>query len=78
MEREFDRQIGSASEVMRVLYRNDVVKTELSLKAKLSVYQSIYVQSLTYGHEIWVLTERMRSQIQIKFFQTVSGLSLTE
>nr|XP_008274832.1 PREDICTED: homeodomain-interacting protein kinase 1-like [Stegastes partitus] len=30
-----------------------VVKRELSRKAKLSLYQSIFVPTLTYGHELW-------------------------
>ncbi|KAI3353926.1 hypothetical protein L3Q82_005127 [Scortum barcoo] len=42
MEREIDRQIGAASAVMRSVYRTVVVKKELSRKAKLSIYQSIY------------------------------------
>lgn len=40
-----------------------VVNKELSIKAKLSTYWSVYVPSVTYGHELWVLTERMRSWI---------------
>lgn len=36
---------------------------ELSQKTKLSVYQ-IYIPTLTYDHELWVGTERMRLQIQ--------------
>ncbi|KAI3351986.1 hypothetical protein L3Q82_020805 [Scortum barcoo] len=28
---------------------------------KLSIYRSIYVPTLTYGHELWVMTERTRS-----------------
>ena len=34
-----------------------VRKRELSRKAKLSIYQSIYVPTLTYGHELWVVKE---------------------
>ncbi|KAI3373314.1 hypothetical protein L3Q82_006613 [Scortum barcoo] len=64
MEREIDRRIGAASAVMRSVYRTIVVKKELSRKAKLSIYQSIYVPTLTYGHELWVMTERTRSRIQ--------------
>jgi len=52
MEREMDRRIGAASAVMRALYRSLVVKRELSRKAKLSIYRSIYVPTLTYGHEL--------------------------
>ncbi|KAK0155726.1 Retrovirus-related Pol polyprotein from type-1 retrotransposable element R2 [Merluccius polli] len=52
MEREIDRRIGAASAVMRTLHGSVVVKRELSRKAKLSIYQSIYIPALTYGHEL--------------------------
>ncbi|KAK3531240.1 hypothetical protein QTP70_015225, partial [Hemibagrus guttatus] len=58
MDREIDRRIGAAAAVMRSMYRSVVVKKELSRKAKLSIYQSIYAPTLTYGHELWVMTER--------------------
>ncbi|TWW80939.1 hypothetical protein D4764_01G0007540 [Takifugu flavidus] len=64
MEREIDRRIGAASAVMRTLHRSVVVKRELSRKAKLSIYRSIFVPTLTYGHELWVMTERTRSRVQ--------------
>ena len=41
---------------MQTLHRPVVVKKELSQKAKLSIYQSIYVPTLTYGHKLWVVT----------------------
>uniref|UniRef100_A0A8C6LH54 DUF4371 domain-containing protein n=1 Tax=Nothobranchius furzeri TaxID=105023 RepID=A0A8C6LH54_NOTFU len=63
-DREIDRRIGSASAVMRMQSLSVVVKRELSQKARLSIYRSIYVPILTYGHELWVMTERMRLQIQ--------------
>ncbi|KAK3559275.1 hypothetical protein QTP86_009939 [Hemibagrus guttatus] len=59
MDCEIDRRIGAAAAVMRSMYRSVVVKKELSCKAKLSIYQSIYIPSLTYGHELWVMTERV-------------------
>ncbi|KAK0154091.1 hypothetical protein N1851_003835 [Merluccius polli] len=52
MEREIDRRIRAASAVMRTLHGSVVVKRELSRKAKLSIYQSIFVPALTYGHEL--------------------------
>ncbi|KAF7654265.1 hypothetical protein LDENG_00072170, partial [Lucifuga dentata] len=81
MECEIDRQIAAASEVLRMLYRTVVVKRELSQKARLTIYQSIYVPILTYGHELWVMTERTRSQIQaaeMRFLCRVSGLTLRD
>uniref|UniRef100_A0A3B3QX38 Reverse transcriptase domain-containing protein n=1 Tax=Paramormyrops kingsleyae TaxID=1676925 RepID=A0A3B3QX38_9TELE len=81
MEREINRQIGAASAVMRVLHRPVMVKKELSQKAKLSIYQSIYGPTLTYGHKLWVVIERMRSQVQaakMSFLHRVAGLSLRD
>ncbi|TWW73546.1 hypothetical protein D4764_15G0009400 [Takifugu flavidus] len=40
------------------------MRKELSRKAELSIYRSIYVPILTYGHQRWVMTERMRSRLQ--------------
>ncbi|XP_056588515.1 uncharacterized protein LOC130408985 [Triplophysa dalaica] len=81
MEREIDIRIGAASAVMRSLYRSVVMKKELSRKAKLSIYRSIYVPTLTYGHELWVMTERTRSQIQaaeMSLLRRVAGRSLRD
>ncbi|KAK3522059.1 hypothetical protein QTP70_022619, partial [Hemibagrus guttatus] len=81
MDREIDRWIGAAAAVMRSMYRSVVVKKELSWKAKLSIYQSIYVPTLTYGHELWVMTKRIRSRIQaaeMSFLRRVAGRSLRD
>ncbi|TWW55955.1 hypothetical protein D4764_09G0010050 [Takifugu flavidus] len=79
MEQEINRRIGAASAVMRTL--SVVVKRELSQKAKLSIYRSIFVPTLTYGHELWVMTERTRSRVQaaeMSFLHRVAGLSLRD
>ncbi|KAK3515257.1 hypothetical protein QTP70_013021, partial [Hemibagrus guttatus] len=81
MDREIDRRISAAAAVMRSMYWSVVVKKELSRKAKLSIYQSIYVPTLTYGHELWVMTERVRSRIQaaeMSFLRRVAGCSLRD
>ncbi|KAK3535602.1 hypothetical protein QTP70_017140 [Hemibagrus guttatus] len=80
-DHEIDRRIGAAAAVMRSMYRSVVVKKELSRKAKLSIYQSIYVPTLTYGHELWVMTERVRSRIQaaeMSFLRRVAVRSLRD
>lgn len=64
MEQEMDRQFRAASVVMHALHRRVVVKRELNRKSKLSSYWSVLI--LTYGHQLWVVTERTRSWIQIK------------
>lgn len=81
MELEMDRHIGAASAVMLALYCSVVVKNELSQKAKLSIYRSIYVPTLSCGQELWVVTKRTKSRIQaakMSFLCMVSGLSLRD
>ena len=50
MEQEIGRRIGAAGAVLRSLCRTVVMKRELSRKAKLSIYRSIFVPILTYGN----------------------------
>ena len=50
-------------------------------KAKLSVYHWVYIPTLTYYHELWVMAKRMRSQIQaaeISFLRRVAGYTLLD
>ena len=66
---------------MRQLYQSVVLKRELSTKTKFPVFRSFFVPILTYGHEYWVMTERVRSQVQaveMFFFRKVRGLSLLD
>ncbi|KAK3511556.1 hypothetical protein QTP70_009656 [Hemibagrus guttatus] len=73
-----DRCSGSSN---AVYVPSVVVKKKLSWKAKLSIYQSIYVPTLTYGHELCVMTERVRSRIQaaeMSFLHRVAGRSLRD
>ena len=80
-EKEISRRIGAAGAVLQSLYRTVVTKRELSQKAKLSVYRAIFAPTLTYGHEVWVMTERIRSRIQaaeMSFLRRVAGVSLRD
>lgn len=52
---------------------------ETSVKVSLSVYRLIYVLTLTCGHKLCVVTERIRSQVQVmemSFLRRVSSFSL--
>lgn len=55
---EVNRQTGVVSVVMQVLNQPVVVKRELSQKGKLLIYRSIYVPTLIYVHNVWVMTEK--------------------
>uniref|UniRef100_A0A8D3C086 Reverse transcriptase domain-containing protein n=1 Tax=Scophthalmus maximus TaxID=52904 RepID=A0A8D3C086_SCOMX len=74
MEREIGRRIGAAGVVLHSLCRTVVTKRE----AKLSIYRSIFVPTLTYGHEGWVVTEKTRSRVQaaeMGFLRKVAGVT---
>ena len=78
-DEELDTRIGKASAVMRALQYSVVLKRELSKKAKLSIFKTVFVPILTYGHESLVLTERVRSQVQafdMRFLQRIEGVTL--
>ena len=66
----------SSGVVLRSLYCIIVTKRELSHKAKLSIYRSIF-----YGHEGWVMTKRTRLRLQVAFGfrrRRVAGFSLRD
>ena len=78
---ELDTRIGKASAIMRQLHRSVILKRELCTKAKLSVFRSVYVPTLTYGHECCVMTKRVRSRVQaaeMGFLRRISGLTLLD
>ena len=49
---------------MRQLYLSVVLKRELCTKVKHSVFRSVFVSILTYGHECWVKIEKVRFRVQ--------------
>ncbi|KAK3555076.1 hypothetical protein QTP86_007974 [Hemibagrus guttatus] len=77
MDHEIDRQIGAVAAVMRSMYLSVVVKKELSRKAKLSINQSIYVPTLTYGHELWVMTKKLAGFVELDRAIMVFGAALS-
>jgi len=50
--------------MLRELYRSMVAKRKLSNTAKLSFLKKAFISILTYGHESWVITERVLSEVQ--------------
>ena len=70
-DEELDTRIGNASALMRALHYSIAMKRELSKKAKLSIFETVFVPILTFSHDSWVMTKRVRSQVQaseIKIF----------
>ena len=80
-DEEIDNRISKAGAVMHALHRSVVLKRELSKKAKLAIFRSIFVPILTYGHESWAMTERMRSRVQaseMRFLRRIEGVTLLD
>ena len=50
-DKELDTRIGKANAVIRALHYSVVLKRELSKKAKLSIFKTVFVFILIYGHE---------------------------
>ena len=78
---EIDRHIGSASAILRSLYRSVVTKKEVSRRTKMAIFNAVYRPTLIYGHEQWVMTERIRSRIraaEIRFLRRAAGLTLRD
>ena len=70
-------QKGKASAVMQALHYSVLIKLELSKKAKLSIFIAVFVPILIYDYESWVMTERLRSQVQaseMRFLRKIEGL----
>ena len=78
-DEELVTRIGKANVVMRALHYSVVMKRELSKKTKLSVFKTVFVPILTYGHEFWVMIERVQSQVQaseMRFLQIIEEVTL--
>ena len=78
-DKELDTRIGKASAVMRALPYSVVMKRKLSEKAKLSIFKTVFVPILTYGHESCVMTEKAQSQVQasgMRLLRRIEGVTL--
>ena len=78
-DKELDTRIGKASAVMLVSHYSVVMKFQSSKKAKLSIFKTVFVPILTYGHESLIMTERVRSQVQapeMSFLRRIEGVTL--
>ena len=78
---EIATRVGRAGAIMRELGRSVVRKAELSRKAKLSVFHSMFFPTLIYRYEHWVVTEKTRSRVQaaeMRFLRGISGVTRLE
>ena len=72
---------AKANALLGKLYPSVVTKQELSNTEKLSIFKSGFVSILTYGHESWIKTERILSQVQMAetgVLRRVHGVTLRD
>lgn len=66
---------GADVAVIWTLYQTADVKREMSWRAKLSVYQSVYVPTFTYGHELIVSDRKNEIQVaKMSFLCRLAGV----
>ena len=78
-DEKLDARIGKACAVMQALHNSVVMKRKSSKLAKLSIFKTVFVCILTYGHESWVMTKSVRSQVQAsetRFLQKIEEAAL--
>ena len=78
-DEELHVRSGKATAVKPTLHNSVIQKRELSRKAKLLVFKSIFVLTLTCGHESWVMTERVQSQMQsseMRFLRKIKDVTM--
>jgi len=74
-----DTQNCETNAVLHELYRSLAKKCEHSNTAKLSAFTWVISPILTHGHESWVMTESVLSQVQaaeIEYLRRVNGMAL--
>ena len=77
-EEELDTRIGKASVVTRALHYSIFMKREFSTSTKFSIFKTVFVPVLNKGHESWIMTERVRSQVQayrMKFIRRIDRVA---
>ena len=78
-DEELNCQIGKARAVMRCLRYSVVMIQDLSKNAKPLSLKTLFVSILIYGHESWVITAKVRSQMQeskMRFLQRIKEVAL--
>lgn len=77
-EEEITDRIQAANRLYHLLKTPLIGKKELSQKTKMTVFKTIFVPSLIFGSESWILSRRLKSQLQateMKFLRKIKGVT---
>ena len=78
IEQEINNRISKANNIYYQLNNTILGKKEINTKTKLQVYNSIYVPTLTYGSESWIINKRIESRItasEMKCLRKIQGVT---
>jgi len=74
-------RLSKGRTLRNVLYHTILVKKEITVATKLTCYQSLFVPTLTYGHEAWTLTKERTDRLktlEMKFIRPACGYTLRD
>nr|CAH7713655.1 unnamed protein product [Callosobruchus chinensis] len=77
-DQNLGERISGAGKLFWALNRSCFSKRELSIKTKLKVYKTLVLPVLLWGSESWVLSKRMKQQLQtmeMKFLRRIKGVT---
>nr|CAH7761708.1 unnamed protein product [Callosobruchus chinensis] len=80
-DQNLGERISGAGKLFWALNRSCFSKRELSIKTKLKVYKTLVLPVLLWGSESWVLSKRMKQQLQtmeMKFLRRIKAFFRTD
>jgi hypothetical protein len=76
IEEEINTRMLNAGKLYHAINKRFLGKKESSQKTKMAICSSIYIPTLLYGSESWVITEKQKQNIQtaeMKYLRRVIG-----
>lgn len=64
MEDEIKERIGAAGRFFHAIRNSFIGKKEVSMRAKVTVYKTVFLPIISYSSESWTLSKKLESKIQ--------------
>ena len=76
LEDEINNRVNKANGIYYQIYNSIIGKKEISTKVKIQVYKTVYIPTLLYGSETWVMLDKHKSRItssEMKYLRKIKG-----